>query len=487
MTDASWTCALARRGVAWLLSLVIAVGGGRAATAEDWPQFRGINASGVSPSKNIPAKFSHTENVRWNVELGEGIASSVIASGRVFSTSMTGPKTFTVYCHSADAGKPLWRRDFDTGPLPRITPPNSHASSTPAADAKRVYVYFSTLGLLALDAESGADVWKYSMKPPAYLMDWGAASSPILHGNLVLFNHDDDLTPYLLAVDSAKGTESWKAPRPDMLAGYSVPVVVEAKGQTDIVLAGCGKMKGYDPATGAERWTCNTLVRTMMTSPVVKEGVIYVASQSYGDSTRTLKFALLEWLDTNQDQKLAKTEVPKEFLDKFGASDINKDGFIADEELDTAFQSRANMVGGGNIIQAIQGGGKGDVTKTHLLWNVTKPFPSNLSSPLVTGKRVLVVKAGGLSTCLDAGDGSSLWERARIQNFGDHFASPVAADGKIFIAGRNGFVIVISDSGTLSILEKNDMAGEIIATPSIADGRLYIRTREKLFCIGEGK
>src|SRR5690606_15848595 len=110
---------------------------------------------------------------------------------------------------------------------------------------------------------------------------------------------DDDLSPCLYAVDSATGDLRWRSERPDMLAGYSLPVLAEVDGRTELVVAGTGKLKGYDPETGRELWTCNTLVRTIMTTPVVRDGIVYVAVQSYGDETRTLKFALLEWLDTN--------------------------------------------------------------------------------------------------------------------------------------------------------------------------------------------
>ena len=470
--------------LAGLLALVLA---SAPAPAEDWPQFRGRNASGVSTSRGLPAEFSEAENVLWSADLGDGVACPVVAAGRAFNTAMTGPRTFTVFAHDAATGKPLWRRDLDTGPLPRITPPNSHASSTPAADRDRVYAYFSTLGLLALDAATGRDAWRLPLARPVYLMDWGAASSPALHGGAVLFAMDDDLNPYLLSVDAATGKVRWKTPRPDVLAGYAVPVICEANGRADVVVAGTGKLKGYDPDTGAERWACNTLVRTVMTTPVVKDGVIYVAVQSYGDSTRTLKFALLEWLDTNQDGKLARAEVPAEFRERFDESDADRDGVLAGGELDTAFQPAGNRVGGGNVIQAVRGGGTGDVTRTHLLWNVTRPVPSNLVSPLVSGDRLYVVKAGGLASCLDTATGKFHWERERVGNLGDHYASPVAADGKVFIAGRNGFVTVLADSDDLDVLAKNDMGGEIIATPAIADGRLYIRTREKLFCVGTKK
>lgn len=459
--------------------------GSASASAEDWPQFRGVNASGLSTSKKLPTEFSETDNVLWKTDLGDGIGSPIISNGTVFNTAMTGPKTLTVFAHDAATGKALWKRDLDTGALPRITPPNSHASSTPASDGKRVFVYFSTIGLLALDANTGAEVWKFPLPKPAYLMDWGAGSSPIVFKDSVLFALDDDLNPYLLCVDAATGKERWRTPRPYSLAGYAVPVICEANGRTDVVVAGTGRMIGYDPATGQERWNCNTLVRTVMTTPVVKDGIIYISVQSYGDSSRTLKFMLLEWMDTNQDKRISREETPKEFRDRFDASDTNGDGFIDGEELDYAFQSKGSRIGGGSIIQAIKGGGTGGVTKTHLLWNVTKAYPSNLTSPLVSGDRLFVVKAGGISTSLNTTNGKPNWELERIDNLGDHYASPIAADGKIFVAGRNGFVVVLEDSASLDVLAKNDMGGEILATPAIADGRLFIRTREKLFCIGK--
>jgi outer membrane protein assembly factor BamB len=461
--------------------------GGLAAVsqAEDWPQFRGPNGSGVSSSKSLPLEFSAEQKVVWQATLGDGIGCPIVASGRVFNTAMTGSERFTVFCHDAASGELLWHQEMETGPLPRITPPNSHASSTPASDGRRVYVYFSTLGLMAFDAASGEKRWTYELPRPAFLMDWGAGSSPIVYQDKVFFCMDDDLTPYVLALNAGDGQLCWRTPRPDMLAGYALPVMCQADGRTDLVVAGTGKLKGYDPQTGRELWTCNTLLRTIMTSPVVHDGVIYVAVQSYGDSARTVKFALLEWLDTNQDGKLSKPETPKEFWERFDRSDRNQDELLDDIELDTAFQSEDNRAGGGNTIQAVRGGGSGDVTGTHLLWNLDNKSPSNLSSPLVVSNRLLVVKAGGICSCFDARSGETVWERTRIRNFGDYYASPIAADGKIYIAGRNGFVVVIEDAPELKVLAKNDMRQEILATPAIADGRLFIRTREKIYCVAE--
>lgn len=218
-------------------------------------------------------------------------------------------------------------------------------------------------------------------------MDWGAAASPIVHEGLVIFCQDDNYAPFFVAVDAKTGKEKWKTLRKDMLAGDALPVLCEANGRTDLAVAGSGKMKGYEPSTGKELWTCNTLLRTIMTSPVVHDGVIYIAVQSYGDATRTLTHALLEWLDTKQDKILARDETP-----------------------------------------------------------------SNLSLPLLFNIRLYLVKSGGMSSCYEAKDGKTLWDRSRLGNFGDYFASHVAADAKVFIA----------------------------------DGRLDVRTRENLFCVAAG-
>jgi len=453
------------------------------ASADDWPQFRGVNGSGVSTATDpLPTEFSLENKMLWKAELGDGIGSAVIVGGRVFNTAMKGEDTFVVFCHDGATGKELWRKELPAGELHRITPPNSHASSTPVADAERVYAYFSTIGIVAFDVESGDEVWRHELPKPAYLMDWGAGASPILHDGKVIFAQDDDLASYVLALDAKTGEELWNTPRPDMLAGYALPVICKAEGRTDLVVAGSGKLIGYDPSSGKEIWNCNTLLRTVMTSPVVDGDRIYMAVQSYGDTKRTLKFALMQWLDTNQDGKLAREETPKEFHARFDASDKNSDKVIDEVEIETAFQSPDNMVGGGNTIQAVRGGGTGDVTKTHLVWNIDNKSPSNLSSPLVYNDRLHVVKSGGISSCFDAGNGEEVWGRTRLRNFGDYYASPVAADGKIYIAGRNGFVVVIDDRPELNVLAKNDVGEEIFATPSIADGRIYIRTRESVVC-----
>ncbi|MAT15835.1 MAG: serine/threonine protein kinase, partial [Planctomyces sp.] len=445
--------------------------------AEDWSQFRGPNASGVSTeSDDLPVEFSIDDKVLWSAEVGEGIACPIIVDNRAYTTAMTEPRVFSVFCFDAANGDELWRRDFETGELPPIMAPNKPASSTPACDGERVYVYFSTLGMIALDAESGEDEWQLPVQKPWYLMGWGAAHSPIVHGDLVIFNQDDDLAPFLMAVDKASGSPVWRTERPDMLAGYAVPLICEVNGRTEVIVAGTGKMKGYDIKDGKELWTCNTLLRTIMTTPVVADDYVYVSTQSYGDTERVLKFALLEWKDTNQDEKLEKSELDEAFWEKFDRGDANKDGFLIDDEIDAAFQSPDNMVGGGNIIQKIKAGGDGNVTDSHLVWNLDNSAPSNISSPLVINDMIFLVKKGGIAASFDLDKGEPVWKRMRLNNFGNYYASPIAGDGKIYVQGENGYLVVVDQEGKGKVLAKNFMGESVIATPAIANNRIYVRT-----------
>lgn len=454
--------------------------------AEDWAQFRGPNASGVAAeSINPPVEFSAEHNVSWSAEPGTGVACPIVAAGRCFVTSMTDSGQFAVLGYDAVTGEELWNTTFEVGELPEITWPNEHASSTPATDGKRVFVHFSTVGLIALDAETGDELWRHSLPLPFYLLGWGAANSPIVYQDMVVFNLDDDLNSYLIALDAETGEFRWQTPRPEMLGGYAVPVLCTAGGRTDIVVAGSGKLKGYDPATGRELWTCNSLLRTIMTTPVVQDDRIYITVQSYGDTNRVLKFALLQWKDTNQDGKLVKAELDPAFHEKFDKGDHDGDGALVDDEIDDAFQAKTNRVGGGNIIQAVQGGGDGDVTDTHIVFNLDHQTSSNIASPIAVDGRLLMVKKGGISAAFNLHDGSTLWMKKRIRNFGNYYASPVAAGDLIYIPGENGNIVVLRSGPTLEILAKNDVGDSLVATPAIADNRIYVRTLNKVYCFAE--
>lgn len=494
-----------------------------ALAAEDWPQFRGPNCSGVSLSKHaLPERFSTTQNVAWTAELGDGIGSPTIAGGRVFSTAMVGKKPevrkFVVYCIAAVTGKTLWQREFDPGPEPLapITDPNSYASATPAADGERVYVYFTRLGLTALDVRDGHTVWTLKLPEPFFIFDWGPGMSPVLSDDLVLFCQDDDINPALYAVDKKTGRLVWKDDRGDMAVSYSHPVICQTDRGPEIVVAGTGKIIGYDPRSGKRKWAAELFCRNIKTTPVCHDGVIYVSVESFGISYQWRAVA-----DANKDGKITREEIrqarknkqapiPPEFWKKFDRGDTNHDGVLEGDEIDRAFLDPSNQGGllarevaarsknekdwtkfdaelqKATSFQAVRGGGAGDVSRTHLLWKRESKAPDHVVSPLVVNGRMLFIKAGGLSSCYDTRNGEPIWEKKRIGNDGGYLASPVYGAGKIYVAGQNGVVVVLKDGPELKVLSKNDMGESIIGTPAIADGRLYIRTRTKLYCVGVG-
>lgn len=470
---------------------------------EGWPQFRGPNCSGISTAKSsLPTTFSATENVRWSATLGDGIGSPVVAASRVFVSAMTASETVSLLAFDVQTGHKLWQRDWPTGPLAEIHKTNSHASTTPAADAERVYFYFSTLGLLAVDTVTGRDAWRQPLPTPFFVFKWGPGMSPVLYRDLVILCQDDDLHPAIYAFDKSSGQIRWRDERLDMAVNYSHPVVCSANGRDDLVVAGTGMLIGYDPANGRRRWRAKVLLRNTKTTPVVADGVIYVSAQSGGIANQWI-VSVDRAVTGNNDNKLDKAEVqafvgkqqvPEAFFVKtFGRGDLNKDGVLEGRELDLAFMHPDNFAGvdftvlGENAaeqaILAVRGGGDGDVTASHLLWKHKTKYTDHIVSPLVADGRMLLVKEGGISTVFETKGGTPLRGPTRVGAGGSYFASPVLGDGKIYLAGENGKVVVLRNSAGYEELASNDMGESILATPAIADGRLFIRTRTKLVCV----
>ncbi|GAB4136712.1 MAG: hypothetical protein Tsb009_03850 [Planctomycetaceae bacterium] len=441
--------------------------------------------------------------MQWTAKVGDGIGSPVVAAGRVFTSGMIDDETVGLFAFDAKTGKQLWVRKWKTGPLPEIHKTNSHASTTPAADNQRVYFYLSTLGMIALDAKTGEDVWHRKLPVPFFVFKWGAGMSPVLYKNMLLFCQDDDMHPAFYAFDKATGKTLWRDDRLDQAVNYSHPVICKTDEGDEIVVAGTGMLIGYHPKTGKRKWFARTLLRNIKTTPVVVDGVIYISLQSAGIAN--------QWLATadrkatgNNDGKLTKAEmqafvgkqkIPEAFFKRtFDRGDLNKDGFLEGKELDIAFLHPDNFAGatfdrkdpGDEFVIAVRGGGKGNVTKTHVLWKHPTKHTDHIVSPLVHDGRMLLIKGGGIATRFDTKTGKPIRGPKRIGNTCQYFASPVYGDGKIYVAGDNGIVVVLKDSPNYEVLAKNDMGEPILGTPAIADGRLFIRTRTQLFCV-DGK
>lgn len=481
--------------------LIAILAGPATVTADDWPQFRGPNCSGISTeTAPLPATFSATEGVTWSAKLGDGIGSPVVAAGRVFTSAMIDSQTVGLYAFDIRTGRQIWMRQWPAGDLDEIHKTNSYAATTPAADADRVYFYFSTLGLIALEAGTGADIWQQELPVPYFVFKWGAGMSPVLYGDLVLFCQDDDLNPAFYAFDRNTGALRWKDDRGDMAVNYSHPVIASTPAGDEIIVGGTGLLIGYDPRTGDRLWTARTLLRNIKTTPVVQDGIIYISLQSGGIANQWL--ASVDRADTgNSDGRLTREEiqafvgkrpVPEAFFRKtFERGDLNKDGFLEGRELDVAFLSPENFAGAtfdskdpaDEYILAVRSGGRGDVTDTHVLWKHPTKHTDHIVSPLIADGRMLLVKGGGIATCFETDNGTPLYGPARIQNAGDYFASPVLGDGKIYVAGENGNVVVLENGPTLKVLSVNDLGDSILASPAISDGAIFIRTRSRLLRI----
>ena len=470
---------------------------------DDWPQFRGPNCRGISEAAvELPTTFGDRMNVRWSTKLGDGIGSPVVAAGRVFTSAMVDATTVGLFAFDTGDGGLLWKRTWPTGDLAEVHLTNSHASTTPAADSERVYFYFSTLGMLALDAADGSDVWRHELPEPYFVFKWGPGMSPVLYDDLLLFVQDDDLFPAFYAFDKRTGTVRWKDERRDMAVNYSHPVICESPRGDEVVVAGTGLLIGYDPASGRRLWQARTLLRNIKTTPVVHDGTIYVSVQSGGIANQWL--ASVDRAETgNGDGKLTRDEiqafvgerpVPEAFFRRtFGRGDVNDDGQLEGEELDMAFLHPDNFAGASftsetpaeEFILAVRGGGRGDVTDTHVLWKRPTKYTDHIVSPLVVDDRMLLIKGGGIATCFDVATGESLFGPVRIQNGSDYFASPVVSGSKIFVAGANGRIVVLKNGPDLEVLAVNDVGSAVLGTPAIAEGTLFVRTRTNLLAISE--
>ena len=516
-----------------LVGLFVAIALCAPALAEDWPQWRGPNCTGISQGDHpLPTKFSLTENLAWSVELGDSIASPVVADGRVFTTAMEGElpgNKFIVYGYDAATGKELWKREMEVKgePLRNVHDANSYASATPAADAERVYVYFTRFGLMALDAKTGDTLWHRQLPDPYFVFDWGPGMSPVLHGDRLFFCQDDDLFPAMYCLDKKTGRIVWKDDRSDMACCYSHPVICETDNGPEVVVAGTGSLLGYDYNTGKRKWAAELFCRNVKTTPVSLNGVLYASVSSQGISYQWRATAdadgdgkiTREEIKTNK-YRLNKDPIPDAFWKKFERGDVNNDGVLEGEEIDKAFLDPSNKGGllAGEVqkrlgkfedvqnlaekvgeegfedlnskqsvtyIQAVRGGGKGDVTETHMLWRHSPKAIDHIVSPLVLDGRMLLIKSGGIASCFETKAGKSIYRPGRIGNSSRHLASPVYGDGKIYVQGENGTIVVLKDGPKLKVLEKNELNETTAATPAIADGRIFIRTRGHLYCFAK--
>lgn len=419
-----------------------------------WPQFRGPKASGVAEGKNLPDRWSATENVAWKRDIpGRGWSSPIVWGNRVFLTTVvnTGesedPKKglyfggerlnppeslhqWRVLCLDLDTGDVRWERQVHEGnPQTSIHIKNSYASETPVTDGARVYCYFGNVGLFVFDFD-GQELWRFNM--PRHLMrfGWGTASSPVLHRDRVYLVNDNEEDSCLLALDGKTGDEVWRIPREEK-SNWATPFVWENRQRTEIVTPGSGQVRSYD-LDGKLLWSLEGMSSITIATPFQYDDLLIISSGYVNDQLRP--------------------------------------------------------------IYAIRAGAEGDISLTQgqksndfIAWCQRTAAPYNPTT-LVYQDRMFVLYDRGLIACFDPHDGKEIYGAHRLPNGRAFTSSPWGYDGKVFCLNEDGVTFVIKAGDEFALMHTNELAEDDMgmATSAIAGDRLLLRTSARLYCIRNG-
>jgi outer membrane protein assembly factor BamB len=305
----------------------------------------------------------------------------------------------------------------------------------------------------------------------------------MLDGRLVLNCDVEEGKSFLAAFNPATGKELWRTSRAQFMSGYTTPIRWQREGRDEVVVVGSLRVVGYNLADGKERWTIGgTEAVSVAPTPVLGDGQLYVMSRSMSGSKLPPWALFALGMDKDGDGKISRDEIPKQFIEMgmFSGIDRDQDGFITEKEWTeaAAFLDQADYG-----IFALKPAGEGELTTNHVAWKHKKGVAS-VSSPLFYRGRVYAAQDGGRLTCYNAKTGEKFFEQERLGADGDYYASPVAANGHIYLPSGKGRVSVIEAGDTLLVKARNELGEPIYATPAIADDKLYVRSQGHLWAFG---
>lgn len=473
-----WATATGLTGFLFSYSLVSVVSG----SERHWPQFRGPGGLAVAPDANPPVHFGPDTNVVWKTALPPGHSSPCVWGQKIFLTALNQGKLETL-CLDRRDGRILWRKAAPVDKVEATHRIGSPAASTPATDGERVCVYFGSFGLLSYDFY-GHEQWQHPLPPP--MVEFGTGTSPILGGDLLIVVCDQDQGSFVLALDKRDGKQVWRTERPEFRRSFSTPFVWRHDQGEELIVPGSIWLRSYNLKDGGERWSYSGTSRVANSTPTAGDGLLFSASWNIGSDPGdriTLEpfsdFAKAN--DKDNDEKLTRDEIPAgPIRDRFNQMDLNKDGIVTPTE----WQMMAEMFArAGNAVLAIRPGGKGDITTTHLAWKSTRSLPY-VCSPVFYQSRLYTVKNGGLASCYEAKTGRPLYQDERLNAGGDYYASLVAAGGRIYAVAQSGIVVVWEAGDYLRVLARNDLREQVMATPAVVGGTLFVRTSGHLYAFG---
>jgi outer membrane protein assembly factor BamB len=440
---------------------------------DDWSRFRGANGSGISAAEGVPVEFGPQKNVLWEADVPFGRSSPVLAGDRIFLTA-TEDGAFVTLAIDAKSGKTLWKKSVKPSREADYHQDTDSATTTPVTDGRNVYAFFQEYGLVAYD-EDGMERWTHSMGP--FRNFYSIAASPIVSGGLLYMLCDQAEGSFLVAIDTATGKEAWRRNRPGRLESYSTPILYPDAAEPEALLIyGSSWIDAYEPKSGKTLWAAAGVGIGPVASPVLSGDTVYIAAPDHGEDGWSPFESVAEEYDKDGNGELTRPEVAEAWLAQhFGWLDRDGDGVITEPEW-TELGAEVTRDNWGAY--AVRLGGK----EPQIVWNYRKNVAA-IASPLVTDGVFYMVDKGIL-TALDAASGE-LIKRDRITDGSPKvYASPVAAGGKLYLATLRGTMVVVSAKGEWETLHRVDFDDEIWATPAIAEGRLFVRTRGKLYAFG---
>jgi outer membrane protein assembly factor BamB len=445
----------------------------------DWPRFRGPDGTGISKSVGVPTELSAETNLLWKVESLSGSSSPVIMGEQLFLTAFRGDERL-VRCLDAGTGDMLWERSVRRAREEQATPPCGPATPTAVVDDANVYAFFPDFGLVCCSQE-GEERWRVPLGP--FHSFHGVSSSPVVAAGRVFVLVDQCEDSFLAAYDAATGGEVWKVARPNgPIGGYSTPTVRKtAGGKAELVVPGTREVAGYDVESGRVNWSVGGVSNAPISVPVVSGNDVFVCEPSFTDNP--FKWDVMLDHDRDKDGTLALGELQSmlplyRMAKQVDEQQGNGDGKLEAAELDGAFRS---FVGGGGLAAlAIDESAKR--ANARVRWTYRKTVPQVPSVLLYRGL-LWAVNDGGILISFDPESGEIV-KRDRLGHGSRFYASPVAADGRIFLIDTDGKIAIVEAGKDWKVASTSELGEGCYATPAISGGRMYVRGESNLFCFG---
>ena len=446
--------------------------------ADDWGRFRGPNGSGIATQLDLPDTFSLSENLLWKIESGQGNSSVVGADNLLFVSSFTATDR-VLSCYDLESGELRWQKNHPKRRTETATPPNSPATCSPVCNENLVAVHFPDTGVMVYD-HAGNLRWEKDIGP-FYSMH-GISSSPILVDDKLVLVIDQLQASYAIALELDSGKEAWRADRLlGVTGGYSSPLLYPFHTKQLILSAAPGELVGYHAETGERAFTTLGVANAPVGQPVIVGDRLYY-SEPPGER---IPMEALGPADKNKDGVIELEEVKNSvgayrLIERIDSGFGNNDGKVNQEEWDASFGTFLNR-GGLCCIKLNEEDGK---IEGEVAWKYSKATPY-ISSVVVVENTVYIVNDGGVLVSLDAATGKVQKQGRLTEATGDYYASPIASGSRLVLASREGKVSLVQHGPEWEVLNTVDFEEPIVATPTICQGKLLIRSGKFLYCLGK--